>query len=74
VLEAEMPVEMEPEPAEEESEAVAALNVLSRLLEGLQCDLINDMELSEIMPLLTSSRTLLEMAGDKAKKQISAIK
>jgi metallo-beta-lactamase family protein len=55
-------------PVEEENEAVAALNILSCLVEELRHDLKEDIEMEEIMPLLISSRTLLEMAGDKAKK------
>ena len=66
VLKAEAPGVTEPEV--EETEAVLVLNVLSRLLEELRCDLKSDMEMEDIMPLLMSSRTLLEMAGDKAKK------
>ena len=59
----------EPETTIEENEAVAALNVLSRLIEKLRGDLKSDINTSDIIPLLTSSRTLLEMAGDKAKKR-----
>jgi metallo-beta-lactamase family protein len=68
VLKAETPAVTKPEPVEEENEAVAALNVLSRLIEELRYDLKSDIEMEEIMPLLISSRTLLEMAGDKVKK------
>jgi len=68
VLKDEAPGVTVPEVEVEETEAVLVLNVLSRLLEELRCNLKSDMKMEGIMPLLTSSRTLLEMAGDKAKK------
>ncbi|MCL2010031.1 MAG: MBL fold metallo-hydrolase [Synergistaceae bacterium] len=63
-LKAETSAVVEPE----ENEAVVALNVLSRLIEELRYDLKGDIDLGDIMPLLMSGRTLLEMAGDKVRK------
>jgi len=57
------------EPDVEENEAVAVLNMLSRLIDGLKYDLKGEMRQEDVMPLLMSSRTLLEMAGDKAKNK-----
>lgn len=67
VLKAETPAVTEP--VVEDNEAVAALSVLSRLIEELRYELKSDIAIEDIMPLLMSSRTLLEMAGDKLKKQ-----
>ena len=69
VLKVEMPSAPELELAAEDNEAVVVLNALSRLIEDLRYDLKGDVKKENIMPLLVSSRTLLEMAGDKVKKE-----
>jgi metallo-beta-lactamase family protein len=65
--EEEAETEAEPEPPAE-NEASVALNVLTRLIEELRNELKSGVVVEDIMSLLLSSRTLLEMAGDKAKK------
>jgi hypothetical protein len=51
------------------NEVLAALDDIARLVEGLRGDLKSAVNASELMPLLLSTRTLLETTGGRAKRE-----
>ncbi|MDR3230207.1 MAG: MBL fold metallo-hydrolase, partial [Synergistaceae bacterium] len=50
------------------NEALTTLNDIARLVESLRGDLKNAANVNELLPLLLSTRTLLETTGNRAKK------
>jgi metallo-beta-lactamase family protein len=60
----------EPQPAwKGDNEAVLAVDSIAKLLENLRVELKNAANASELMPLLVSTRTLLETMSNRAQKK-----